>query len=178
MRIGVIGDTHIPQAMPTLPTARLKEVFKGVDMILHVGDVCNLATLQELQNNFAITHAVAGERDLPEARKYLEQRKVVKFGKRKIGMIHGHRPGDAGLMARLRRLFKRDDPEALYQYVLSQFEDVDAIVFGHTHTPYVKSHGGVLLMNPGSAGPVAGAMPSIGLLDVTERAITGRILHL
>lgn len=46
MKIGVIGCTHIPQAMPALPE-RIKLVFKSVDIILHVGDVTIIATLKK-----------------------------------------------------------------------------------------------------------------------------------
>ena len=36
--LGVITDTHIPQRIKTLPP-RVFEVFRGVDRILHAGDI-------------------------------------------------------------------------------------------------------------------------------------------
>ena len=47
MLIGLISDTHIPNHAQGLP-AQLQEVFRGVDMILHEGDIYNTATLDEL----------------------------------------------------------------------------------------------------------------------------------
>jgi putative phosphoesterase len=44
-----------------------------------------------------------------------------------------------------------DKPARLYER-LAAAEDVDALVFGHTHKPWVREHGGVLFVNCGSVG--------------------------
>ncbi|MFQ6014655.1 MAG: YfcE family phosphodiesterase [Anaerolineae bacterium] len=177
MKIGVIADTHIPEVIPSLPS-KLREAFSNVDIILHAGDVCDLAPLHELENNFTITMAVAGEGDRPEARRYLEEKKVVEFGRRKVGLIHGHQGEEKGVLGTLRRLWRGPDYESIYRYVLNQFSDVDAIIFGHTHRPYIKTVEGVLLFNPGPASPVGNARPSVGILDIEENTIAGRIINL
>jgi predicted phosphodiesterase len=59
-------------------------------MMLHSGDICRLHTLQQLQDSFTIAVAVAGERDSSEPKRYLEEKKVVRFGNRSIVVIHGH----------------------------------------------------------------------------------------
>jgi predicted phosphodiesterase len=41
MKIGLISDTHIPEAMPELP-AQVRDIFAGVDRILHAGDMNGL----------------------------------------------------------------------------------------------------------------------------------------
>ncbi|MGD8397431.1 MAG: metallophosphoesterase family protein [Anaerolineae bacterium] len=181
MKVGVIGDTHIPDRCPLLP-ARITEVFQGLDIILHVGDICELGVLREFQERYTLTFAVAGEGDNAEVHGYLGERRVVSFGQRRIGMIHGHqleeahRGGARGLMRFFRR---RPDPAAMPGFLLAQFgEEVDAIVFGHTHRPYVRTHGGVLLFNPGGAVPGRGCQPSVGILDMGKRSIAGRIAHL
>jgi len=91
MKIGVIADTHIPKAMPSLPP-RVKSIFRGMDIILHAGDICDLATLEDLEE-ITITMAVSGNRDSPQVRKYVESSRVVEFANRRIGMIHGNRGG-------------------------------------------------------------------------------------
>jgi predicted phosphodiesterase len=48
MKIGLIADTHIPEAMPELP-AQVREVFAGVDLILHAGDLHCLDVLDWLE---------------------------------------------------------------------------------------------------------------------------------
>ena len=65
-----------------------------------------------------------------------------------------------------------------FELRLASMEKVDAVVFGHTHQPYVKMKNGVLLFNPGAALPVRGQHPSVGILDIGERTITGRIVYL
>jgi putative phosphoesterase len=178
MRIGVLADTHIPDLISSLPP-RIEEVLRGLDIILHAGDVCQLDTLQLLEDNLTITMAVAGERDSSEARRYLEDRKVVRFANRSIGMIHGHHEERSNRWRALKRRLMGGSPrEGLYEYVLEQFERVDCIVFGHSHHPYVKVRNGVLLFNPGAVAPTPGVRPSVGILDVGERTIRGRIIYL
>jgi len=47
MLIGLLSDTHIPDHAKGLP-AQLKTVFRGVDLILHAGDVYIPSVLDEL----------------------------------------------------------------------------------------------------------------------------------
>src|SRR5713226_10227680 len=47
MRIGLISDTHIPEACEHLPE-RVFEVFAGVDLVMHAGDVYVNRVLDEL----------------------------------------------------------------------------------------------------------------------------------
>ncbi len=61
MRVGVISDTHVPAIARSLPAA-VFEVFKGVDLILHAGDVVELSVLDELRT-IAPVEAVAGNMD-------------------------------------------------------------------------------------------------------------------
>lgn len=181
MKIGVIGDTHCPALSP-LPPARIAEVFKGLDIILHVGDISELYVLEQFQETYTLTFGVYGERDSEEVKQYLDETRVVRFGERRVGMIHGHQ-FDEQYRARagLWRLFgRKPDVPSLPKFLLEQFaeREVHAIIFGHTHEPYVKMHRGVLLFNPGAALPGGDGRPTVGILDVGERSITGKILYL
>ena len=49
MKIGVLSDTHIPDRAQDIPKDIL-ENFKGVDMIIHVGDLIDLSVLDKLKN--------------------------------------------------------------------------------------------------------------------------------
>jgi len=179
VRIGVLADTHIPDLTPSLPPL-IEEVFRGLDIILHAGDICRLDTLQQLEDNFTITIAVAGETDSSEAKKYLEDKRVVRCANRSIGIIHGdHKKRPDGWWGALRRRLMRGGPyEGLYRYVLDQFDGVDCIVFGHSHRPYIKMRSGILLFNPGAVAPTPGSRPSVGILDVDQRTIAGRIVYM
>ena len=181
MKIGVVACTHIPQAMPALPE-KIKTVFKGVDIILHVGDVTDIATLKQFENNFTLTFAVSGECDTDELKRFVEPRRVVEFAKRRIGMIHGNceaPPVPTGILARLRkRLGPASHPPDLHDQLLGHFDSVDAIVYGHTHERYAGVRNGVFIFNPGAAAPIGNDRPSVGILEIQPRSITGRFLYL
>ena len=47
-RIGVVADTHCPEFLHQLPD-RLFEVLRGVDLIIHAGDVNGAETISALE---------------------------------------------------------------------------------------------------------------------------------
>ena len=47
MKIGLISDTHIPQACEHLPP-EVFDAFRGVDLVMHAGDVYVNRVLDEL----------------------------------------------------------------------------------------------------------------------------------
>ncbi len=131
MRIGVISDTHVPTAAARLPLA-VFDLFRGVDLILHAGDIVELSVLAEL-GALAPVEAVAGNMDDDEARLRLPQKKIITIGKYKAGLIHGKYKIDMQ-----RKLIRRE------------FDQVDLIVYGHSHTPFWGQEEGVYFLNPGS----------------------------
>lgn len=175
MKIGVLADTHIPDRLPALPS-RVLELFNGVDLIFHVGDVTDLTVLQQLEP-LAQTFAVCGERDSAQVRHYVDEKQRLTFGNRAVGLVHGARAWEGNWARQLVfRLNPRYRMEVLLGYVLRQFNDVDVIVFGHSHVPYMKMHGNTLLFNPGSLLPHAGRVGSVGLLEINNTAIKARIV--
>jgi putative phosphoesterase len=177
MKIGVIADTHVPERQRTLP-ANLKRVFAGVDIILHAGDVCSLDVLRELQNNFTITIAVSGESDAPDVKRYLEPLRVVEFSGSRIGLIHGHQAEPTAWWRRLLTISADRRAGRTQRYIRSAFQDVQCIVYGHTHRAFVGFASGVLLFNPGPAAPIGGQRPSVGVLEVEAGAVSGHIIYL
>ncbi|SHH53156.1 hypothetical protein SAMN05443575_4012 [Jatrophihabitans endophyticus] len=132
MRLALLSDTHAPRhwkACPPAVAARLD----GVDAILHAGDVCTAATLDELAR-FAPVHAVRGNNDGPDVARWgAPERCELDLGGLAVAMVHdsGARQGRA---ARLRRMF----PTA------------DLVVFGHSHIPWDETVDGQRAINPGS----------------------------
>jgi len=58
-----------------------------------------------------------------------------------------------------------------------EFEDVDCIVYGHSHYPANHIRQGVLFFNPGTAFDRRhNVSKTVGILEVGEEAITGRIV--
>jgi putative phosphoesterase len=102
------------------------------DLILHTGDHCSAASLEELRA-LGPVEAVYGNADEDQLRATLPREHVVSIGGVCIGMTHMPGP-EAGRETRLLRMFP----------------DCAAIVYGHTHIPQVKRSEGVWILNPGS----------------------------
>jgi putative phosphoesterase len=148
MKVGVISDTHIPAIVPSLPPA-VFEIFKGVDLILHAGDIVELSVLDELRT-IAPVEAVAGNMDDPEVRVKLPYKKIIPIGRYSVGLIHGK--------------YKIDIQKEM---IMKEFNDVDLIVYGHSHTPFWGKVDGIYFLNPGSPTDKRHApYNSVAVLDV------------
>ncbi len=64
VRVIVLADTHAPRRWRSCPPAVAGQL-RGVDLILHAGDVCTAATLDELAG-YAPVRAVRGNNDGPD----------------------------------------------------------------------------------------------------------------
>jgi putative phosphoesterase len=144
----LISDTHGQLR------ARVLEVFDGVDLILHAGDIGNIGIIAELEA-VAPVHAVHGNTDSSEiAAQYGESVELELDGVR-IAMTHGHLLGSPTAPA-LRR----------------QFPNADVIVYGHTHVQRID-RGRPLVINPGAAGPARFKLkPSVAVLELPDLVVT------
>ncbi len=148
MRVGVISDTHVPAIMPALPSV-IFDIFQGVDLILHAGDIVELSVLDEL-GTIAPVEAVAGNMDGPDIQLKLPSKKVLSLGAFSVGLIHGK--------------YRIDVQKEM---IRKEFDTVDLIVYGHSHTPFWGTVGGVYYLNPGSPTDKRHApYNSVALLDV------------
>jgi putative phosphoesterase len=132
VRVVVLSDTHAPRRWKTCPPA-VAARLRGADLILHAGDVCTAAVLDELAA-YAPVRAVAGNNDGPDVTAWGAP-EVLEFsiGGLPTAMIHDSGPRQ-GRMSRLR----------------GQFPDARLIVFGHSHIPWNETQDGVCAFNPGS----------------------------
>ncbi|MBI2288432.1 MAG: metallophosphoesterase family protein [Chloroflexi bacterium] len=169
MLIGLISDTHIPDHAKELPL-QLKEVFRGVELILHAGDIYIPAVLDELE---LIAPVLASEGDDdPFA---IKNDKRVKWHQAMtIEGVTIHLMHDK-LWASLPR------PEGLPKTINSQNNGhPDVIVYGHTHSSTLERRNGLLLVNPGSATfPHYKRVPgTVGLLKVDSGHADVEIIQL
>ena len=137
MKIGVISDTH------GLLRPEVAQALKGVERILHLGDVGGPSVLQALEQIAPVT-AIRGNVDREGPCSELPDTEVVLIAGRYVYMLHD-----------LKTLHL--DPAA------GRFA---AVLFGHTHVPNYYRRKGVLYFNPGSCGPKRFDLPvTVGLLS-------------
>jgi uncharacterized protein len=150
MKIGVLSDTHVPAIAPALPP-RIYDIFHGVDLILHAGDIVELSVLDDLRA-IAPVEAVAGNVDSAELQVRLPFKKVIPIGNFRVGLIHGK--------------YKLNVQQEM---IRKEFDNVDLIVYGHSHHPFWGVVEGVYLLNPGSPTDKRHApYNSVALLEVGE----------
>jgi putative phosphoesterase len=171
--LGIITDTHIPQRVKVLPS-RVLAVFRGVDRILHAGDINSRHVLDQLAE-IAPVEAVAGNADL--FKHDLPLTRVIEVAGRRIGLAHGHGGWPRYLRSKVRDRFGYDEEHYL-RIVHQSFGPVDVIVFGHTHRFYRAERSGILLFNPGPVAPdfYNTTGPQVGLLHVTSQTIISEIV--
>ena len=138
MKVLVISDTHVPTIAQRLPEKILKEAALS-DMIIHAGDLVSKSVLDQL-SSIRPVHAVRGNMDLRDVASNLPASRVVKIGRWRIGIAHGHEGRGLDAPMRALSIFPKGS--------------VDCVVFGHSHVALNEKREGVVLFNPGS--PVAG----------------------
>ncbi|MBI1388322.1 MAG: YfcE family phosphodiesterase [bacterium] len=155
--VGVVSDTHLPEEGP-LPLQLLAALEK-VDVIIHLGDFNDVQAYKEFQK-IAPLIAVYGNLDSDEVRSLLPEKKRIEINGYNLGLIHGWGPR--------KNIEKR---------VANAFDNVDIILFGHSHIPYNGYHGDTLIFNPGSATCNMQGPGTYGILELGER-ITHKIIQL
>jgi len=142
--IGLISDTH------GLLRPRVADVFRGVGLIVHAGDVGGPAVLAAL-GAIAPVEAVSGNVD-DRQDSQLPRHRSLPAGGLTLHVSHGDELG-------------RPTAELL----LARY-DADVIVFGHTHRQLcLRDHRGRLVVNPGAAGPRRfDLQPSVALLTIID----------
>lgn len=143
VKLGIISDTH-GLLRPEVLTA-----LRGVDRILHCGDVGRPPVLEALEKIAPVT-AIRGNVDTDGPCSKLPETEVV--------------------------LIENPPAPSLYVYMLHDLKALHldpaaakfaAVLHGHTHVPNYVTKKGVLYFNPGSCGPRRFELPvTIGLLTV------------
>jgi putative phosphoesterase len=153
MTLGILSDTH------NLLDRRLPEIFAGVSHILHAGDVCRPALIQALSEIAPVT-VVRGNNDAHPGWREIEVRE-----------FNGHR-------FLLQHIVSPGRPTRSLLETLGRAQP-HVVVFGHTHSPYLETHMGVLYLNPGSAGPARfGLGRSVCRLNLAETTVAPEFIHL
>ena len=142
MRLAVLTDTHVG-SINELPGPMVKALAE-VDLIVHAGDFTETAVLEGLRALKEVK-AVCGNMDSRAIRTILPRKELFVAAGKRIGIIHGW-----------------GTPFGIAGRVRSEFDDVDVIIFGHSHASCNERIEGALMFNPGRC------RDSYGLLTIAE----------
>ena len=149
VRVGVISDTH------GLLRPEAEAALAGCSRIVHAGDVGTEDVLEALRR-IAPVAAVRGNVDVNPPLSGLPEVLHLEIGGHRVMVLHDR--------SRL-----RVEPRAA---------GLAAVISGHTHRSEV-SRGGVLYLNPGSAGPRRFHLPvSVAILTLSPRGLRARVVVL
>ncbi len=151
-RIGLISDTHMPEKCLDFPPA-VFNVLRGVDLILHAGDVGELWVLDRL-STVAPVVAVRGNDESAQGQLTLPYQQVITAAGKRIVLCHSHFRDPAEEIAWRSRKPSRGDSLAL-RAAFGHRAGAEIVVFGHSHVPMGYRYDGVLLINPGAIAPAA-----------------------
>ncbi len=152
MRVLIVSDTHGVHT-------NLESVIETqgpFDRMIHLGDSeVDVEILSQIAN--CPVDVVAGNMDRDPI---LPIEQVIEVGGYRILICHGHR---ANVNAGLLRL----------EYMARERE-VDIVMYGHTHVPYLEQYDDMIILNPGSLSYPRpwGAQASYAVMKIDE---TGEI---
>lgn len=176
MIVGLISDTHIPEARDSL-WPHVYDMFKGVECILHAGDIYDLTVIDELEK-IAPVYAARGNGDdgssgraLQPEDKRLRENWLLELNGFKIGLTHyipmPQIPPHLTVSRWLEKLYPN--------------ESLDVIIYGDTHVEQIDLIDDVLCINPGSPTfphNLNTQLGTIGFLDLSETTPTATIHQL
>ena len=140
MRIGVIADTH------GRLHERVLDAFRGVEHILHAGDIGGVGIIEALREIAPITF-VRGNNDGSTGEEIVR----TTIGGLRVLLTH--------ILPRPRRPDRR-----VLESMLR--EPADIVVFGHSHLPHDERIAETWYFNPASAGPRRFDYPvSVGIVE-------------
>ena len=156
MRIGLVADTHVPVAARGVPP-EVAEAFRGVDLILHAGDIYDVSVLEALER-VAPVLAALGDDDsyslLKDER--VKERHELTLDGYSLWLMH-ERP----FFYRLSRLQKGPLPDIVvhgHTHVAEVWRDDDTLVVGSGSPTFLNYHRGlgtVAVLDIGPEGPQA-----------------------
>ena len=147
-RIGIISDTH------GLLRPEAERCLAGVDHIIHGGDIGSREIIDALRRIAPVT-AIKGNVDTADWADVYPETETLRLASRSIFVLHD-----------LKTL--QIDPAA---------RGIDVVVSGHSHAPKVETVGGVLFLNPGSAGRRRFKLPiTLATLDVSSDGLQA-VIH-
>jgi putative phosphoesterase len=167
MRIGLFSDTHLPSLVRSLDELgpQVGDALRGVDLILHGGDVTAPSVLDWCEQ-FAPVLVAEGNNDIfHDAR--MNETQIFEVAGWRIGMAHELRP--------------ESRPISHILHTALNGEQVDILIGGDTHVERLEYRENVLLINSGSPilpHHLSTRLGTIGILEVTKECVRAEIVAL
>jgi len=159
MILGIMADTH--DNMMTLKKAVDYFNARKVQHVIHAGDFTSPFTFRVLNSlNSGFTGIFGnndGDRLLLQKQsegKVYNQPHLLELASRKIIVMHEHHIIDA----------------------LAQSSCYDLVIYGHTHTPDIRTIKNTLIINPGEASGWLYGKPTVAVADLSN--MTAEIINL
>ena len=199
-RVAVITDVHanlpaLEAALARIEELGIEQIYCGGDLVgygPHPNEVCALIAAREIPTihgnyDYAIARELEdcgcayitphdrelGQRSAEwtlantsaESKRFMRELPFdLRFavGSTDVHLVHGS-------PRKVNEYLFEDKPASLYER-LAAAESADVLVFGHTHKPWMRSHGGVLFVNCGAVGKPKDGDPrgAFALLDASS----------
>ena len=199
-RVAVITDVHanlpaLEAALARIEELGIAQIYCGGDLVgygPHPNEVCALIAAREIPTihgnyDYAIARELEdcgcayitphdrelGQRSVEwtlantsaESKRFMRELPFdLRFavGSTDVHLVHGS-------PRKVNEYLFEDKPASLYER-LAAAESADVLVFGHTHKPWMRSHGGVLFVNCGAVGKPKDGDPrgAFALLDASS----------
>ena len=159
----VLSDTHIPHRAKQLPQEVISQA-QSADAVIHAGDFTGPETLGFFKGLPGQFFGVRGNMDGPEVSSALKDKMVFQLEGVRFGLAHGH-----------------GAPRGLVEKILPWFasDNIDVLIFGHSHKAVLERRDGLLLVNPGSPTDTFFARKrSYALLRVEDGRVEGELHYL
>ena len=158
MKIGVISDTHLQEV-----DSHLREIYHNylsdTDLIVHAGDVISMEVVDFLSDK--PLHVVQGNMDSLEIKGKFPKTKIIDVEGFRFGLIHGW-----------------GSPVGIEKRIKSEFKNVHAIIYGHSHRAVNHIYKDILFFNTGTAtGFSVLGSHTIGILYVGKN-VKGEIISI
>lgn len=155
MKIGILSDTHNDSAA----LQRALEIFRqrGIDTLLHCGDLTTPAILQNFEG--FVVYLVRGNMDQ-------HQQRALRSAAREQHGAHWLGAGDEIELAGRRIALTHGDRYDILQALLET--EPDYLFHGHTHRRRDERVGPTRVINPGALGGTQHEPRSIAILDLSN----------
>lgn len=158
VKLGVLSDSHINK-LNDLPNKTI-DLLKGMDLIIHAGDYDDKGLIDDLRT-FGHFKGVHGNMDSKEIKDELPSKLIFEINNFRVGVTHPHEGGP---------------PFGIENRYKKKFNQLDLIIFGHTHIPKNEVIDGILYFNPGSAtGKWPAQNKTFGIIEI-NKTIRGKII--